>query len=136
MRLRDKIPHDLVNMRPLDQTACLRVTINGRQRNRKCIKKLLYVACGAQFFGYEPNRAVPARIKLLPGKRSLRVTTLCENPAAYQEGEPRTRDVGLRLCFFPPVDPVTLGIAVKWVVIGRPPRAGLGHDFRPCVPAG
>ena len=39
------------------------------------------MAFGAQFFGYQPNGAVPVGIKLLPGKKSLGITTLCKDSA-------------------------------------------------------
>ena len=67
------------------------------------------MAFGAQFFGYECNRAVPAGMKSLPGKKSLGVTTLCArfplhylgrvlrdsetvhfHPLFHREYEPRT----------------------------------------------
>ena len=65
------------NMRPLNQTAYLCVTICGRQRSKKYIENytMHHVAFGAQIFGYEPNWVVLVGMKLLPGKKNLSATT-------------------------------------------------------------
>ena len=47
------------------------------ETKKKIYKKPCHVAFRAQFFGYEANWVVPAGIKLLPGKKTLGVMTLC-----------------------------------------------------------
>ena len=64
-------------MRPLNQTTYLCVAIYGRQGSRDIFKNYTTWHSETQLFGYEPNRAVLARIKMLPGKKSLSVMTLC-----------------------------------------------------------
>ena len=65
------------NIRPLSQTTGLYVTIYGRQKSGKYAKNYTMWCVPGSVLQYEPRWAVPAGIKLLPGKKSLGVTTLC-----------------------------------------------------------
>ena len=64
-------------MRPANQTTCLCVTIYGKQRSKKIYIKNYIMRCsGLSSLDTNPTGRC-GRNKVLPGKKSLGVTTLC-----------------------------------------------------------